>query len=105
MNIKLSELEQYLRIPALYLYSLENCIFQAAVEFKGELRFITDNRGQLLSARTEQLLLAKLSNLRIESLFLRHESAYDEMVGQPEKRAGNRLEVPLSVSLIPPSKG
>ena len=103
MNIKLSELEQYLRIPAVYLYSLENCIYQAAVEMGGELRFITDNRGQLLSARTEQLLLAKLSNLRIESLFLRHESAYDEMVGQPDKTTGNRLQVPLSTSLIPPA--
>jgi hypothetical protein len=103
MSIKISELAQYLRIPALYLYSLENCIFQAAVEIDGELRFITDDGGELISARTEQLLLAKLSNLRIESLYLRHESAYDEMVGQPEKLAGNRLEVPLSMSLIPQS--
>lgn len=103
MSIKVSDLEQYLRIPALYIYSLENCIFQAAVEMNGELQFITDDSGELLSARTEQLLLAKLSILRIESLYLRHESAYDEMVGQPEKRAGNCLEVPLSMSLIPPS--
>jgi len=36
-----------------------------------------------------------LSSMPVASITMRHESAYDEMVGQPARQASNALEIGL----------
>ena len=43
-----------------------------------------------------------LRGMPVRSLVLRHESAYDEMIGQPTRDESNALEVSLALDIDPP---
>jgi hypothetical protein len=50
---------------------------------------------QPLTARSIGALRKRLENLAIDTITLRHDSAYDEMIGQP-LRSSNTLDVRLT---------
>ena len=60
-----------------------------------EEQMICDDEGQLLRAHSLIEMQKLCRNLNVKARVLRQDSAYDEMVGGPEKGGGNRLEVPL----------
>ena len=49
---------------------------------------VNDSQFEKMQKYSEKMSFAEIA--------LRHESAYDEMVGQPVKNGNNRLEVPLA---------
>jgi hypothetical protein len=42
-----------------------------------------------------------LSSMPIATITLRHQSAYDEMINQPQRQHANTLELPLSLDPYP----
>lgn len=88
-------LEKYFVIDKLVIHSLDLCLYQASVVIDNEEHMICDDRGQLLRSHSLIEMQKLCRNLKVKARVLRQESAYDEMVGGPEKDEGNRLEVPL----------
>lgn len=95
MKKALSTLEKYFSIDLLVIHSLDLCLYQASVEVDGQEMIVTNSDGSLL--RTHSLLeMQKLTNkLNYQRAVMRQQSAYDEMVGGPEKSSPNTLEIPL----------
>lgn len=99
MTISLKQLQQFPRIEKLTIHSLDLMLYQVSVELDGQEIYVTDNHGKLLRSHNLLSIQALFEGWPIEHLLLRHESAYDEMIGQPAGQ-GNRLEVPLGNSKL-----
>ena len=95
MKMELSKLEKFFVIDKLIIHSLEMSLYQVSVEVDGEEYYATDNKGNFLKAFSILELQRQCSKLKVEKQVLRHQSAYDEMVGGPQKTGSNQLEVPL----------
>ena len=93
MKYLFSELEFH-SIDKLVIKSLELALYQAAVVIGGEEHLVWETPNRVLRTRNLVEMREKFQKLKIQHTVLRHESAYDEMIGQP-KGDDNRMEVPL----------
>ncbi len=96
MAIALAKLEKYFSVEKLIYHSVDLSLYQVSAIIDGAEHYVSDNRGQLLRAFNLVGLQNQLSSVKAESRVLRHTSAYDEMIGGPEKTSANTLEVPLA---------
>ncbi|CUB03114.1 DUF6482 family protein [Marinomonas fungiae] len=90
----LSELAKISTIEKVCIHSLESNLYQLSIITEGEEHYITDQKGRFLTSHNKLDLQQIFDGKRVEKMVLRHQSAYDEMVGQPEGQT-NVLEVPL----------
>lgn len=95
MEMSLSKLEQFFYLDKLTIHSLDLALYQASVEVDGERYSVMDNSGKRLVTHSLVEMQKRCRKLNATQQVLRHESAYDEMVGGPEKGSTNALEVPL----------
>lgn len=97
MKITLQQLQQSVGLGRVVIHSLDFSIYVAYAEFGGdEALLITEADGRPLRTRNVTEMKQRLVSVPTPALVLRHQSAYDEMVGQPVRSGDNRLEVPLS---------
>ena len=82
--------------------SLDQALYQVLVVSDGQECLLTENDGKIFCRNSLSAVREALQLLPLASLSLRHQSAYDEMVGQPSREQDNTLEVPLSLDLYPP---
>ena len=82
-------------IDKLIINSLEQALYQAIVVIDGCEHVVWQSEQKTLTTRNLTKMREHFEKLDIKEIVLRHESAYDEMVGQPTKNGSNRLEVPL----------
>lgn len=80
----------------LIYHSIDLSLYQVSVVVEGEEHYITDEKGKFLRSVNLIELQKLLKNLPAIKSVLRHTSAYDEMIGGPEKISSNLLEVPLA---------
>lgn len=94
MKMSIRTAEHYFYVDRLIIHSLDMCLYQASVELEQEQWLLTDEQQRPL--RTHSLIeMHKLvSKIQPKQTVLRQQSAYDEMVGGPEK-VDNTLEVIL----------
>lgn len=81
-------------LDELVIYSVEMGIYLAQVNYDDHVAFLvdTDNRPQrFLSVEQVKQSLAEAT---IKKVWLQHQSAYDEMIGGPEK-VDNSLRIPV----------
>ncbi|MFD2165634.1 DUF6482 family protein [Thalassotalea euphylliae] len=83
------------KIDKLIINSLEQALYQAIAVINGDEHVIWESETKTLTTRNLTKMREHFEHMDIEAIVLRHESAYDEMVGQPPKQGSNRLEVPL----------
>ncbi|MEH6516041.1 MAG: DUF6482 family protein [Halioglobus sp.] len=101
MKISIRELKSQRCVERVIIQSVDLSLYIAfAVSGDTEL-LITDSDGSSLKTRNLLKMRELLSPLNIESLVLRQESPYDEMVGQSADKIDNSLEVSLSTELYP----
>ena len=100
MKIKYRNLTDY-QIDKLIIVSLEQALYQAVVLVDGEEHVVWDSESKLVQSRTLSAIKERFETLEIPEVVLRHESPYDEMVGQPLKDHSNRMEVPLGMNPNP----
>ena len=93
--ILLAELSSFHRIDKAIIESLEQALYRLEIEVDGQIFYIFEAPGKSLVRRNKLDLQALLSDLPIKAWFLRHNSPYDEMVGQPQGSGANELLVPL----------
>jgi hypothetical protein len=102
MKITIRELQSLpAPVPAI-VHSLEQALYQVTVVVDGEERLLIDNDGRVFRRRNLTAVREALQVLPITQLSLRHQSAYDEMIGQPMREGVNTLEVPLGQQIYVP---
>ncbi len=82
-------------IEVLCLRSLDPDLYLVEVLIGGERLRVTGSDGKSLTARSQLAAKRPFKGLTVMRAVVRHESSYDEMVGQPG-RAGNAMEVTIS---------
>ena len=80
----------------LIYHSIDLSLYKVSAVVEGEEHYITDEKGKFLRSVNLIELQKLLQNLPTIKSVLRHNSAYDEMIGGPEKISSNLLEVPLA---------
>lgn len=95
--ISFQKLRQLKAIETVIIHSLEPTLYQASLIQGGQERLIIGPDQQPIRSFNLMEIQALFEDLPIQSLRLRHESAYDEMIGQPLKVESNQLEVELAV--------
>lgn len=85
--------------PEITLLRVRSCdpeIYLVEVEFDNACYGVSDHGGELLKFRGLTAAKRAFTGLRIKEAELVHESAYDEMIGQPISE-GNHMRVRISV--------
>ncbi|ASP38682.1 hypothetical protein CHH28_08315 [Bacterioplanes sanyensis] len=96
MAISMNEVRRCTRIDKVIIHSLDLCLYQVSVVVDGNEQYVTDNKGKLLRSFNILNLQTLFEGLPVTQMVLRQQSAYDEMVGQPDREHSNAMEVPLS---------
>jgi len=96
LTIALSKLQKYFSVEKLIYHSVDLSLYQASAIIEGEEHYITDDKKSFLRSGNLVQLQKLLKGVSAEVTMLRHTSAYDEMIGGPEKTSSNALEVPLA---------
>ena len=96
MAIKISELKRRGPLEKVAIRSMDLSLYQAETVVDGVRQLIADRKGKPLRSFNLPDMKRQLAELEITELVLVHESAYDEMIGQPGRETSNALEVPLS---------
>jgi len=96
MSIRFSELSKRKVIDKVIIHSLHTSLFQVSVVVGSHEAFVVDDAGKMLRGANIISLQKLFRSLNYRAMVLRHQSAYDEMIGQPENSGtSNTLEVPL----------
>ncbi|MDP5057150.1 MAG: DUF6482 family protein [Marinomonas hwangdonensis] len=90
----LKELKKISVVDKVKLHSLESNLYQLSIVIDGQEEYIKTDQGRFLTSHNKLELQALFKDKTVGSMVLCHQSAYDEMVGQPIGK-GNTLEVPL----------
>ncbi|MBM6551329.1 hypothetical protein JQX58_09580 [Marinomonas ostreistagni] len=92
--MKIADLHDIQSFEKVRIHSLESNLYQLSVVIDGQEHYLHDQRGELLKSHNKLELQQLFEGKQVEQMVLCHQSAYDEMVGQPVGE-GNTLEVPL----------
>jgi len=96
VKITLQQLQHSVGLARVVIHSLDFSIYLAYADFGGDPLLVTEADGKPLRTHNITAMKQRLAAVPVPALFLRHQSAYDEMVGQPVRAGDNSLEVPLS---------
>ncbi|MCG8671426.1 MAG: DUF6482 family protein [Pseudomonadales bacterium] len=97
MKIALSQLMTMQPLQKVVIHSLDCALYQVSIVQDLCEFFVTDDKGKMLRTHSISDMQRFFLGLEVESMALRQQSAYDEMIGQPIKEDSNALEVPLAV--------
>ena len=101
MKITFKVFSQRLEPVPVVVHSLEQALYQVTVVIGGEELLLVENNGKTFRRHNLQQVREALQSMPVASLTLRHQSAYDEMIGQPSREGSNALEVALSLEQYP----
>ncbi len=99
MKITLREFSKSQTELPVIVHSIDMAGYQAAVTVAEHEHVLVTENGKPLRNKSLMHMRKILQAMPVASLSLRHQSAYDEMINQPERRDHNTLEV--SLSLVP----
>lgn len=90
----LTELAKISAVEKVCIHSLESNLYQLSIITDGEEHYITDQKGKFVTSHNKLDLQQIFADKSVDKMVLCHQSAYDEMVGQPVGQS-NVLEVPI----------
>lgn len=96
MKITLQQLQRSAGLRRVVIHSLDCSMYLAYADFGGDALLISEPDGKPLRTRNVTAMKQRLAEVPVPALFLRQQSAYDEMVGQPLREGDNSLEIPLA---------
>ena len=96
-NIKISQLCHLGTIDKVIIHSIDLSLYQVSIQLNGDEFYLTNDKGDFVRAFNVLELQKKMRAFSYRQMVLRHDSAYDEMVGMDDVSgaSGNRLEVDL----------
>jgi len=74
--------------------SLDGCVYRLEMSDDENSRLVWRDTKNVLTTRNLTQMRELLTGIDIEEVVLLHDSAYDEMVGQPQS-SGNQLQIAL----------
>lgn len=95
--MQLKDLKKLTHVDKVKLHSLESNLYQLSIVIGDQEHYVTRDNGRFLTSHNKLELQSLFKDKSVGAMVLCHQSAYDEMVGQPLGR-GNGLEVPLGNS-------
>ncbi len=95
MKISMSEFAELKSPVAAVIHSLTPSLYQVVLSVDGRDRLLAYDDGRPYRAKNLQNAREMLASMPVAAITMRHESAYDEMVGQPASRESNALELNL----------
>lgn len=95
MGFTLKELKRFTFIEKIIIHSHDWSLYLVSVICDGKEHYILDKNGHPITANNKLALQYLFRHYKVGAYVLRHESAYDEMVGHPIRDEPNTLEVPL----------
>ena len=101
MKITITQFAALTEVADVTIHSLEQALYQVTVALTSGPHLLIDKKGKTIRSRNLQSMREMLQTLPVRSITLRHESAYDEMIGQPIRESSNALEVRLSHDMYP----
>jgi hypothetical protein len=93
----LSEVKLLPHVDKVRIHSLESNLYQVSILVGEDEHYVFSAPGKFLRSHNKLDLLAQFEGMSVGSTVLCHQSAYDEMVGQPLRDQANLLEVPISM--------
>ncbi|CCQ11379.1 hypothetical protein PALB_22700 [Pseudoalteromonas luteoviolacea B = ATCC 29581] len=90
-----SELTQHEPIQKVIVHSVDLALYQVSVVINHVEYYLKEDNGQFVKALNPLEVQKRFDGISYLQMVLRHESAYDEMVGQPLRDGRNVLEVPF----------
>ncbi len=97
MPISIQQLESLAEIDTVIIHSLTPMLYQGTALIDGQELLVTDSQGKALKSFNLMEIQVMLARLPLNHLWLRHQSAYDEMIGQTVRETSNQLQVRLSL--------
>ena len=95
-SITLSQLAKIDIIDDVEIHSLDCSLYTARLVIGDQQYRLLDNNYKPYRRRSTELIKKDLLACQVGSIALVHQSAYDEMVGQPVGRESNQLRVSLA---------
>ncbi len=102
MKITLDEFFLWKAELPVIVHSIDMVGYQATVVIDGEERLIVGGDSKPLRKKSLMDMREALKAMPISSLTLSHQSAYDEMINQPQRQQPNTMQVSLASDLYPP---
>ena len=81
-------------IHELVIYSVEMGIYLAQVNYDDRVGFLVDEESRPQRFLSVEQVKQSLAEATVKKAWLQHQSAYDEMIGGPEK-VDNSLRIPV----------
>lgn len=101
MKLTLKEFAKSSRQLPVIVHSIDMAGYQATVIKDGHELLLVAKNGKPLRHQSLMHMRQALKSMPVASLVLQHQSAYDEMINQPQRDHHNTLEVPISMDLYP----
>ncbi len=87
-------------VPRMVVESYDLCLYQCFADLGEGERLVWQTPTKTLTTHNLTAMREKLAKLKPAEVFLRQSSAFDEMIGQPNKTDSNALLLPLSLDSI-----
>jgi hypothetical protein len=101
MRITLKEFSRWPEKLPLIIHSIDMAGYQATVVIDRHEHLLMGHNDKPLSHQSLMHMREALQSMPVATISLRHQSAYDEMINQPQRQHANTLEVPLSLDPYP----
>ena len=101
MKITLEELSKCPQKIPVIVHSIDMVGYQATAVINGQEHLLIGKNARPLRFLNLMQMREALTPMPVDTLTLRHQSAYDEMVNQPLRQQANTLEVSLSLDPYP----
>ncbi|MCG7542255.1 hypothetical protein EXT48_00190 [Pseudoalteromonas sp. CO348] len=95
MAIAFSKLKQHQPLQKVIVHSIDLALYQVSVLINNVEYYVTEENGEFLKAHNPLQIQKRLLDISYMEMVIRHQSAYDEMVGHPVSVNDNTLEVPF----------
>lgn len=92
-GIEFSELVHHQPLQKVVVHSRDLALYQVSVLINHVEYIVKEANGEFLNAVNPLEVQKRFDGLNYLTMVLRHESAYDEMIGQPVRKEQNVLEV------------
>jgi len=96
-KLKLSQLSEKEPIGLLRVLSFDPDLYLVEVEINGICYSVVDEDDRPLSYRSQLAAKRPFRNRVVKKAVLRHQSTFDEMIGQQQREGSNQLEVSIQL--------
>jgi len=97
LKISINRLADIDLIQDLEILSIDCAVYTVRVVIQSQQYRVVDDNDKPYVKSSVELIKKDLKDCQIANIALVHQSAFDEMVGQPDRESSNAIRVPLSL--------